>query len=51
MYGIPDSGIFLDVVNYQTGQYSYRIMIQNFMNIANRQTPPIISQCAVDNPD
>lgn len=50
VYGIPDSGIFMDLQDYTTQLYLYRLMIYNFMSIADVDTPPVIRQCAIDNP-
>lgn len=36
VWSAPDSGIFLDEVNYNTKAFSYRELFQNFMSISNQ---------------
>lgn len=51
VYGIPDSGIFLDMETYSGHSHDYRTLIYNFMTLSNKYAPPILKQCALDNPE
>jgi hypothetical protein len=35
VWSAPDCGIFLDSMNVQTGQNSYRMIFENFMKLSN----------------
>lgn len=47
----PDSGMFLDSMNYVTKQYDYRNSFINFMKISNEEVDPPIPECVRDNPN
>lgn len=40
VFGIPDSGIFLDVRNFETGNFDYRSRIMNVAKLGDEWDPP-----------
>lgn len=51
MLALPDSGLFVDYPNVNTGNNDYRTKFQNFMLLANQEVDPIESDCVADNQD
>lgn len=47
----PDSGLFLDSVNVNTKDYSYRNGFINFMKFSNEEVDPPIPECVMDFPN
>lgn len=50
VWSLPDSGIFLDSMNYANKQHSYRGLFQNFMKISNDEVDPPTQECVAANP-
>jgi O-palmitoleoyl-L-serine hydrolase len=50
VWSLPDSGIFLDSMDYASKQHSYRALFQNFMKISNEEVDPPTAECVAANP-
>jgi hypothetical protein len=48
---LPDSGIFLDSMNYITKRNEYKLQFQNFMKISNAEVDPPTKECVASNQD
>lgn len=42
---MPDSGIFLDSINFQTNLPSYKIAFANIMKLSNVEIDPPVPEC------
>jgi hypothetical protein len=42
---ISDSGIFLDAINIQTNEYSYKNSFKNLMKFTNAEIDPPVPEC------
>lgn len=51
VYGMPDSGIFLDEKNVVTNSFDYRKTIQNVMSFANVEMDVVNADCSKAYPD
>ena len=51
VYGIPDSGFFVDYYNYETKDRDYYIMNKLFYEIVNKESPPLTLACLKDHPN
>lgn len=50
VWSVPDSGIFLDELNFNTKTFTYRQLFQNFMSISNEEVDPPNTECVISNP-
>jgi hypothetical protein len=45
VWSVPDSGVFLDSTNVQTGKYEYREQFINLMKLSNVDADPPVPNC------
>lgn len=50
VWGIADSGIFLDSTNVVTGKNDYKNMFKNLMSITNVEINPPVPECVEEFP-
>lgn len=50
VWSLPDSGIFLDSMNFATKQNSYKLLFQNFMKLSNEEIDPPTKECVAAYP-
>jgi hypothetical protein len=48
VWGLPDSGIFLDSTNVKTKLNSYKISLANVMKLANVEIDPPVPDCIAE---
>jgi hypothetical protein len=46
VWALPDSGIFLDSANVNTGKHDYRSMFRNLAALVNIEIAPPVAGCA-----
>lgn len=51
VYGIPDSGFFVDYYNYITKDRDYYVQNRLFYQIVNKEIPPLTNECLKDHPN
>jgi len=51
VWSLPDSGIFLNQMNYNTKKYDYKQIFINFMQLSNLEVDPPNTACVKDYPN
>lgn len=45
VYNVPDAAVFLDVVNYKTGQQELSKLFMNLFRLSNTEINPPVPEC------